>query len=107
MSPEKSLLRYQDRLRHLSSRVSFARQLMTDKVEHRIATSRHRWWQQSQKLNALGPQQVLGRGFSVIRKEDGTIVRDFQSVKTGDRLEALLESGRLIIEVKETKENWW
>ncbi|MDZ4834247.1 MAG: exodeoxyribonuclease VII large subunit [Candidatus Melainabacteria bacterium] len=107
LSPEKSLLRYQDRLRHLSSRVAFARQLMTDKVEHRIATSRHRWWQQSQKLQALGPQQVLGRGFSVIRKEDGTIIRDFSSVHPGDRLEALLESGRLIVEVKETQENWW
>jgi exodeoxyribonuclease VII large subunit len=107
LSPEKSLLRYQDRLRHLSSRVSFARQMMTDKVEHKLATSRHRWWQRSEKLAALGPQQVLGRGFSVIRKPDGSIVRDFTSVNPGDQLEALLESGRLIIEVKETKDNWW
>jgi len=106
-SPEKSLLRYQDRLRHLGSKVDFARKAMSDRIDYKLSTCQHKWKQQTEKLNALGPQKVLGRGFSVIRREDGSIVRDFNSVKPGEKLEALLETGRLIIEVKETREQWW
>lgn len=107
LSPAKSLLRYQDRLRHLNTQVWFARKNMVDRIAHQVSTSRHQLRQQTEKLNALGPHKVLGRGFSVIRRQDGTIVRDFASVQPGERLEALLETGRLIIEVKETRQEWW
>lgn len=106
-SPQKSLLRYQERLRHLNAKVLFARKSLGDKIEYRLASSRHRLKQQTEKLGALGPQKVLGRGFSVIRREDGSIVRDFSTVQPGEKLEALLETGRLIIEVKETRSDWW
>lgn len=106
LSPEKSLLRYQDRLRHLHARVLFARESLESKMKHRTAVSKHRLNQLTDRLSALGPQNVLGRGFAILRKEDGTLVRDFNTVKPGERLEALLETGRLIVEVKETKENW-
>ncbi|MBX9670915.1 MAG: exodeoxyribonuclease VII large subunit, partial [Candidatus Obscuribacterales bacterium] len=98
-SPEKSLLRYQDRLRHLRERVVFSRNRITDKVSYRLSANRQLWRQYAEKLNVLGPKQVLSRGFSVIRKEDGTVVRNFDSVKPGERLEALLENGRVIVEV--------
>ncbi len=106
-SPEKSLARYQERLRHLSAKVLASRKTLGDKIEYKLAGHCHRLKQQTEKLGALGPKKVLGRGFSVIRREDGSIVRDFSSVKPGEKLEALLETGRLIIEVKETREDWW
>ncbi len=105
-SPEKSLLRYQDRLRHLRERVVFSRNRITDKVSYRLSANRQLWRQYAEKLNVLGPKQVLSRGFSVIRKEDGTVVRNFDSVKPGERLEALLENGRVIVEVKFVHPDW-
>jgi exodeoxyribonuclease VII large subunit len=107
LSPRKSLLRYQDRLQHLRARVQFSRASLNNKIEHRLARYQHRLTQLTEKLAALGPHNVLARGFSILRKENGELVRDFQTVKPGERLEALLESGRLIIEVKEQSDSWW
>jgi len=107
LNPRMSLLRYHDRLRHLQAKVLFCRENLTSKMSHKLSTTRHRLKQESEKLMALGPQNVMARGFAVLRKADGTLVRDFKSVVPGETLEALLESGRLIVEVKETKDNWW
>ncbi|HHY63671.1 MAG TPA: exodeoxyribonuclease VII large subunit, partial [Clostridiaceae bacterium] len=38
------------------------------------------------RLNALSPLTVLSRGYSVVRKEDGTIVRSVSGLEPGDRL---------------------
>lgn len=38
------------------------------------------------KLNALSPLTVLSRGYGVIKKEDGTIVRSVKGLEPGDRL---------------------
>lgn len=49
-------------------------------------------------LRSLSPQSILDRGYAVLRTPDA-VVRDTESVETGDRLEALLASGRLGLEV--------
>ena len=38
------------------------------------------------KLDALSPLKVLGRGYSIVRKEDGHVVSSAKEVKSGDKL---------------------
>nr|WP_226921641.1 exodeoxyribonuclease VII large subunit [Georgenia subflava] len=54
------------------------------------------------RLVALSPAATLARGYSVLRTRDGQVVRAAEEVTAGDRLEALLASGRLGVEVTAT-----
>ena len=51
------------------------------------------------KLDVLSPLNVLGRGFSLTQKADGTIIRDSKDVSAGDRLNIRLANGKLEAEV--------
>ncbi|MGC5616840.1 exodeoxyribonuclease VII large subunit [Georgenia sp. Z1491] len=55
-------------------------------------------------LLALSPASTLARGYAVLRRQDGTVVRDQAEVVAGDRLEAILHAGRLGVEVVATRE---
>ncbi len=56
---------------------------------------RQRVRQLDAQLRALNPHAVLDRGYSVTRCADGTIVKDFKQVKTGDALATQLARGRV------------
>jgi len=47
------------------------------------------------ELVATSPTQVLRRGYSVTRREDGRVVRSPTDVRTGDAIETVLIDGRL------------
>ncbi|WP_164737333.1 exodeoxyribonuclease VII large subunit [Georgenia sp. SYP-B2076] len=51
------------------------------------------------QLRALSPAATLARGYSVLRTDAGAVVRAATDVAAGQRLEALLSSGRLGVEV--------
>lgn len=53
----------------------------------------------SSKLDALSPLKVLGRGYSVVKKENGQIVKDETQVKNGDRIGIKLNKGEIQAEV--------
>lgn len=55
-------------------------------------------------LLALSPAATLARGYAVLRDRDGRVVRDQAEVDAGDRLEAILHTGRLGVEVVATRE---
>ncbi len=46
-------------------------------------------------LTALDPKAVLGRGYSITRREDGAIVRDASAVRPGEILTTDLAEGRI------------
>ena len=46
-------------------------------------------------LLALGPQQVLDRGYAVLQRDDGAVVRDPAVVHHGERLHVRVAAGRL------------
>ena len=54
------------------------------------------------RLETLSPLNVLGRGYSLTRKENQEIVRDASQVCPGERLETLVHKGRIISRVEET-----
>lgn len=54
-------------------------------------------------LNSLGPQAVLDRGYAVVSKTDGSIVRDPGQVAEGERLDVRVAEGRLKVKVESRK----
>lgn len=53
-------------------------------------------------LHALSPAATLERGYAVLRRRDGSVVRVASEAERGERLEALVASGRLGVEVVAT-----
>lgn len=51
--------------------------------------------QQQALLQALSPQRVLARGYSMVMDESGRVVRDADKVAVGSRLQVCLHRGRL------------
>lgn len=47
------------------------------------------------RVRALSPAATLERGYAVVTRDDGAIVRDASTVKTGDRLDIRVAVGRL------------
>lgn len=55
-------------------------------------------------LRALSPLDTLARGYSIIRRADGSVLTDASTTAPGERLEAILAHGRLGVEVTATTE---
>ncbi|MCR5208113.1 MAG: exodeoxyribonuclease VII large subunit [Eubacterium sp.] len=56
------------------------------------------------KLNALSPLSVLGRGYSITMK-DLSVVNSVKDIKSGDKIEIVLTDGRASAAVTEVKKN--
>ncbi|HEY9784261.1 MAG TPA: exodeoxyribonuclease VII large subunit [Candidatus Obscuribacterales bacterium] len=106
MSPFNALIRQQERLKQLHLKVQLSRSHLLKKMSARLTDARHRWEQSTEKLQALGPKNVLSRGFAIIRKCDSTIIRSFDEVSSGETLEALLHSGKLVLKVESAQAEW-
>ncbi len=53
------------------------------------------------RLNALGPEQVLARGYSItMDAASGKVLRDAKKVKSGQRLKTLLKTGEVLSKVE-------
>jgi exodeoxyribonuclease VII large subunit len=48
-----------------------------------------------QTLNTASPLATLARGFAMVTKPDGTLVRDAESISVGEEIEARLARGKL------------
>jgi len=87
-SPEHMVREY--RLRHeaLDSRLHHAWKECCSRKEHRLSLA-------VKTLNTASPLATLERGFAIVTRPDGTLVRDTQSVEIGDEIETRLARGKL------------
>jgi len=106
-NPLSSLMRYQQRLEHHRLEVVHREHQMLAAITRAVGNARHHWRTQTQKLISLGPMAVLKRGFAVLRNKDGQVIRAASEVKVGEELEALLEKGKLKINVQSIEDNWY
>lgn len=60
-----------------------------DNLDHQLA-----------RVRALSPKATLDRGYAVLAKSDGTVVRDPGEVAPGERLDARVAGGRFPVEVR-------
>lgn len=68
----------------------------TEKLTHFA----HRLDLARQKLSALGPQAVLKRGYSITRKQDGTVISRTAQTKPGETIYVQVQDGMIHTEVK-------
>jgi len=54
----------------------------------------------TQKLAALGPQAVLKRGYSITRKQDGTVISRVSQTRPGETIYVQVQDGMIYTEVK-------
>jgi len=54
-------------------------------------------------LSSLGPQAVLDRGYAVVMKDDGVVVRDPKQVTKGEGLDVRVAAGRIKVKVESGK----
>ena len=54
----------------------------------------------AQKLAALGPQAVLKRGYSITRKEDGTVISRVGDTASGETVYVQVQDGMIYTQVK-------
>jgi exodeoxyribonuclease VII large subunit len=60
-----------------------------DNLDHQLA-----------RVRALSPKATLDRGYAVLTKSDGTVVRDPAEVEPGERLDARVAGGRFPVEAR-------
>ncbi len=66
----------------------------------RSSQFRQRFEIASQKLHALGPQAVLKRGYSITRKQDGTVISRVNQTQSGEEIYVQVQDGMIYTEVK-------
>jgi exodeoxyribonuclease VII large subunit len=86
LSPKAKLANARQRLDEAGSR-------MQDAMLHGLVLRRERIRSLAAQLNAYNPLNVLARGYAVVRKEDGEVVRSVTQVTAGERLTIRVSDG--------------
>jgi exodeoxyribonuclease VII large subunit len=82
-SPRPALGRARQTLAHEAAR-------LPGLVRSRFKAERQTLTSLAQRLDALSPLRVLGRGYAIVRREDGQVVREAKDVAVGARLNITL-----------------
>ena len=70
-----------------------------------VARNRQRFVAQISKLDAMSPLKVLTRGYAMVAKEDGTIVRSVHDVRTREPIAVRVSDGTIVATVIGGKPN--
>jgi exodeoxyribonuclease VII large subunit len=97
VSPLGRIGRLRDRLGHLELRLAQA-------LRTRVTTARERLAAEEMQLQAVSPQAVLERGYSITTDKDGTVIRKAQQVKKGDIITTRLADGEITSTVGKPKQ---
>ena len=76
-------------------RLENARQALTDGINTKIKDTKALIQQNVQILQEASPQTILNRGYSMVRTQDGKIVRSSEDAKSGTRLEITPANGKI------------
>lgn len=71
----------------------------------RVAAERQRFAAQVGKLDAMSPMKVLTRGYAMVAKEDGTIVRNVSAVRPKEPIAIRVSDGTIVASVIGGKPN--
>ncbi|MFA5199322.1 MAG: exodeoxyribonuclease VII large subunit [Candidatus Omnitrophota bacterium] len=75
---------------------------LNSNIRHFIEFAKERTSSLIQRLEALSPLSILSRGYSLnMLMPDGTIIKDYSQVKTGDKVKTILQKGAFISSVEE------
>ena len=91
-----------ERINQYRQMVDEVKRTLIAEVMHRVQLHRKGLQALTGKLDALSPQAILERGYSICLKEQ-KVVRSVMDISTGDMLRILFRDGEAISEVKEKK----
>jgi exodeoxyribonuclease VII large subunit len=95
-----------ERVQELGRRLDDLSERMQRSAKQQLTQTKRRLEAHALHLQSLSPLNVLGRGYSLTRKEmDGTLVRTPAQVRPGERLITSVEHGQIISRVEESKES--
>jgi exodeoxyribonuclease VII large subunit len=86
LSPRVRLENNRQRIDNLNGRLEQAMQRRLEKIRARLALAQT-------GLAAVGPAATLKRGYAIVRREDGQIVRSVTAVAPGDELAVQVVDG--------------
>ncbi len=95
----------QARLRTARARLESATVNQRSAIETLLRQSRERLGLAAASLDALSPLAVLHRGYAIALDTSGHLLRDSQTVSTGDKIQVRLAKGRLHTAVDSTEDN--
>lgn len=107
VSPVRFLTTYQHRLQNNRLQIFNLQDRIITKLERLLYSTRFRIQNNIEKLQSLGPKNVLNRGFSLVRKPNGEVIRHTDQCKKGEILEVLLAEGKLLVKVEGSKKLWF
>jgi exodeoxyribonuclease VII large subunit len=93
LSPLTRIRRDRQRLDDLARRAEVA-------LMHRLAIQRTRLGGLEQRLSSLNPLAILGRGYALVRKTDGRLVRRVGQVSPGEQLQVRVSDGEFAARVQ-------
>ena len=85
--------------------LDYTRSRLTAAGERYLASRRRAFAQCAAALDAMSPLKVLGRGYSLVRTEDGSVVQRAEQLRVGETLEITLRKGSVSAEVREIRED--
>ena len=88
------------RLRSDRQRVDGLQRQAAIALEHHLRLKRARLNALEQRLAALDPRAVLGRGYALLQKKDGSFVRSKDQVRVGEALSVQVVDGRFGVRVE-------
>lgn len=90
-----------DRIENARRRIDRIISTPEERIRGRILVTRTRLDSAIREAEALSPLAILGRGYSVTAKEDGTIVRSSSQLGPGDIIRTRLMDGTVLSRVEE------
>ncbi|MEO1575184.1 MAG: exodeoxyribonuclease VII large subunit, partial [Pseudomonadota bacterium] len=81
------------RLAELRNRLAVAQRALTNEGQRHVLRARTRLNLAGRGLDAMGPQATLARGYAIVTRADGTLVRADTDVNAGDDVRLTLSSG--------------
>ncbi len=93
-SPLNRLTQFQQRQEQLWHRLQQG-------IHKKISETRQSLTSLSRALDTISPLATLDRGYSILQKEDNTVIRQQKQVKQGEQIVARLAKGKLKLRVEE------
>lgn len=104
LSPRKSLGTHIEKFNRLQNHWHNKHDRLVRQMTTLITNATNRLHKRHEKLDALSPLKILERGFAIIHRKDGSIVRDAAEVAPGEQLEIRLHKGSLQVWVTASQE---
>ena len=84
--------------------LEYSRERLCSASQRLMQAKREQFVRLTAKLDAMSPLKVLSRGYSVVRTEDGSVLRRAADAQPGDKIQIDLRQGSLLAEVSQILE---